>query len=98
MNETIIRLHNIAIYLEKKIKEAGFDMSYEVQNIYEDFGLETMHDTIVASDVKGNSTFQILSNAELEKIRNNTFKQSEIDEIVQDHIDYCNKWNISRLN
>lgn len=95
---TIVRLHGIAMYLENKIKELGFNVNYKVQNVYADFGLGTTHETIVATDINGNNSFQIFSPVELEKIANDEFRPVDANNIVEKHAMLFEKWGTPKLN
>lgn len=98
MKTTTIRLHAIAMYLEKKVKELGFNVEYKVKNVYSDFGLGTTHETIVVSDENENTKFQIFSPAELSRIENDEFRPNDADNIVKNHSELFDKWNVSKVN
>lgn len=98
MNLTVTRLHAIAMYMETKVRELGFDVNYKVKNVYADFGLGTTHETIVVSDANGNNRFQIFSPRELSRIKNDDFNPTDADEIVEKHKKIFSKWNVQRLS
>lgn len=92
------RLQEIAMYLENKIRNKGFNVNYEVKNVYWDYGAGITHETIVVSDVNGDHSFQIFSPRELEDIENGKFKQKDADAIAEKHEKYFNDWKVARLN
>lgn len=98
MNTTIIRLHGIAMYMQTKVRELGFNVKYEVKNVYADVGLGTTHETIVASDVNGDNRFQIFSPVELERIERDNFRPSDADKIIEKHEKFFKEWGTPRLS
>lgn len=96
--KTIIKLHAIAMYLEKKLRNLGFDVNYEVKNVYADFGLGTTHNTVVVSDVNGDHSFQIFSPVELERIENDDFNPADADKIAEKHNKLFTEWNVAKLS
>lgn len=93
-SKKVIILHAIAMHMENKIHELGFNVNYKVKKVYSDFGAGIIHDTIVAIDVNGNNEFQILSPVEMKKIDNDEFKPTDTVEIIEEHAKMFAKWDV----
>lgn len=98
MKPSVMRLHAIAMYMETKIRESGFNVNYKVKNVYADFGAGITHDTIVASDVNGSTEFQIFSPAEVKRIENDDFRPADANKVIDKHIEMFSSLSIPRLS
>lgn len=97
-SKKLVKLHAVAMYLEEEVQALGFNVNYKVMNVYEDFGAGTRHDTIVAADVNGDSSFQIFSPAELSNVESDSFKPSDANKFVEKHAELYERWNTPRIH
>lgn len=96
--KTIIKLYAIAEFIEKKIKETGFAVNYEVRSVFASYDLGTTHETIIATDVSGENSFDIFTTEELNKVKDSEFNSIDAGEVIERHIKLFSKWDIPRLN
>ena len=79
------QLETAANFLEVAMKSKGFDVDYEVKNIWKDMGAGTRHDTVIATC--GDRSFQIFSPRELDKIAEDKFTLGDLQTMVDKQVE-----------